>query len=1466
MSERESELTPEQRALLALRRMRARLEAQEAAAREPIAVVGLACRFPGGADDPEAFWRLLVEGREGIVEVPADRWPVDQYFDPDPDAPGRTYTRCGGFLSRVDGFEPEMFGLSPREAVSLDPQHRLLLEVAWEALESAGLAPTGLAGSRTGVYVGIASTEYSRLVGAEEPSRLEAHAGTGNALSIAANRISYLLGLEGPSLAVDTACSSSLVAVHLACQALRGNEIDLALVGGVSLMLAPDGSVIFCRSRMLSPDGRSKTFDAAADGYGRGEGCGVLVLTRASEAVRRGLRTRALLRASGVNQDGRSTGLTAPNEAAQQRLIEQVVAAAGIAPAEVALLEAHGTGTALGDPIEVQAAAAALGPGRRRDRPLLLGSVKANLGHLEAAAGVAGLIKLVLAVEQGELPPQLHFATPNPHVPWDQLPVEVITRRRPWPEGYERRRGGVSSFGFGGTNAHVLVEEAPPVVEPPEPPPRPRHLLTLAARTETALARQAERWAAHLEAHPELELADVAFTAAVGRAPLGQRRAVVAGDLRGAAAALRSGAGHSGFATGGTGSGVAVLFSGQGTQRAGTGAELYATEPRFRDALDEAAGWLLEEGGWDLRDALFRDDGRLAATEVAQPCLFAVGYGLWQLYRALGLPVAAVLGHSIGEYVAACAAGMLPWREGLRLVVLRGRLMQATAPGRMVAVEVSEGEARAALAGLEAAAVAAVNGERSVVISGEPAAVGEALRRLGGVRTKDLGVDRAFHSPLMCSAAAELQRAWEAVGPLARPEVEVVWNRTGRPLGAGEELSPTYWSRQLLEPVRFAESVRHLLDRGVTAFLELGLTPALLPAVSAAGEGLVTAASLRKGKGDWESVLDGLGRLWVSGVELDLGALDAPWPRRRVELPAYPWERRSFWWPSGNGSGRAVSRTSSAASTAQCFRSVAEAAARQSRFLPIDLDAARYPSQHECLDRLATEVMAEALKGLGLFGEAGESVTLAEALARSGVLPTYRHLLGRWLDKLAACGRLEREGADRFRAPAPLEPRELEALWREIETLAPELEVLLDYFRRCQRLLLPVLRGRESALETLFPGGSFAVAESLYRDWAVARYFNGVMGSATSALALARSGEAPLAVLEIGAGTGGTSQAVIAALPPAGTRYLYTDVSPHFFGRAREKLAAFPFVSFAVFDVEAEPEPQGLAPASFDLIVAANVLHATRDLAQTLARVAGLLAPGGVLLLYETVEHPPWFDVTTGLIEGWQVFDDDLRRDHPLLDRDAWLSALAAVGLEAAAALPEPGSPATIFGQTVLFAHAPGERSGDAAGLPSEAVVQIAAPVPAPAGPSPDERRAALAAAAPLRRLELLLDFVRGEVAAVLALEPGRRLSAQDRLMELGLDSLMAVDLRNRLARGLALDASLPVTLVFDHPTVEAVALHLGRDLLGLEVARGAAPPRPAAPATPVDPGTEALAATRLAGLSDQEVAALLAERLAASP
>ena len=756
-------------ALLA-RQARQKLDESGVGGAEPIAVVGMGCRFPGGADDPAKFWRLLADRGDAIREVPADRWPVDALYDPDPGAPGKMTTRWGGFLAAIDGFDPQFFGISPREAARMDPQQRLLLEVAWEALEDAGQTRAGLDGSATGVFVASYHNDYARLLTADRRD-IDAWTSTGTAHSIVANRLSYLLNLRGPSLTVDTACSASLVAVHLACRSLRAEECSLAVAGGVSLMLSPEVTISLSKWGFMAADGRCKTFDAKADGFVRGEGCGVVVLKRLSDALADGDRILGLIRGTAVNQDGRTTVLTAPSGLAQAAVIRQALEDGKVAPDQVDYVEAHGTGTVLGDPIEVEALAEMYGKPVGSGHPCVLGAVKANIGHLEAAAGIAGLIKALLCLQHASIPPQCHFTQLNPHLSLEGSRLVIPTEAIAWPRGGRRRLAGVSSFGFGGTNAHVVLEEAPELSVRPASGATPDavYLLPLSAHREDALIARAESLRAWLESDEVSSVADVCYTAAVRRSHHLHRLAVVGSTAPDLARqlAMHLEAGEAAPAPD-RAPRVAFVFSGQGTQRPGMGLELFERRAEFRAALEECDAAIRLRAGWSVIDALRADPRRsqLHRTEVAQPVIFAVQVALARLWDAWGVRPEAVCGHSVGEIAAAFVAGALTLDDAARIAVERGRVMErVTGKGRMVAVNLPASEIEDLLT--DDLGLAAVNGPRSVVLSGAPRAVEEAVRRLTErkVRHHVLPVDYAFHSAQLDPLREELAHALSAIRP-----------------------------------------------------------------------------------------------------------------------------------------------------------------------------------------------------------------------------------------------------------------------------------------------------------------------------------------------------------------------------------------------------------------------------------------------------------------------------------------------------------------------------------------------------------------------------------------------------------------------------------------------------------------------------------------------------------------------------
>ena len=905
-------LSPLKRSLIALREMRSKLDAIERTRIEPVAIVGMGCRFPGGADNPDLFWQILSQGESAISEIPPDRWDVDDYFDPDPDAPGKMYTRWGGFINRVDQFDPQFWGISPRETASMDPQQRLLLEVSWEALENAAQSPGRLAGSQTGVFLGMSTNDYGPLqLTGGGLSQIDTYMGTGNLFSVAAGRIAYLLGLQGPALVVDTACSSALVAIHLACQSLRSGKCDLALAGGVGLILSPFGTIQMSKARALAEDDKCKTFDAGADGYVRGEGCGVIVLKRLSDALSRGDHILALIRGTAINHDGRSSGLTVPNGQAQKAVIESALADAGdLDPRLVTYVEAHGTGTPLGDPIELRALVGALCKDRSPSRPLLVGSVKTNIGHLEAAAGIAGLIKTVLSLQHGRIPPHLNFNQPTPHFDWENNPIRVPTENLPWETEDGHRLAGISSFGFSGTNAHIIVESAPvPVAHPPQDE-RPLHLLTLSAKDEAALSELVNHYHLFLEAHPDLALADVAYSANTGRTHFHHRMAVTGdtvaqvGDRLAALSAGEEPAGLvRGRVTGATKPKVAFLFTGQGSQYTGMGRQLYETQPTFRAALEQCDQVLRPYLEHPLLSVLYPDadsDSPLDDTRYTQPALFALEYALAKLWQSWGITPAAVMGHSVGEYVAACIAGVFSLEDGLKLVAARGRLMSALPQdGAMAAVFADEARLAASIAPFAGqVSIAAVNGPQNIVISGLATAVQGILQALEqeGVKSQRLNVSHAFHSPLM-EPVLDPFREIAASIVFAKPKLRLISNLTGQPVAGSDLSDPAYWRSHIRQPVRFAESVLALQQLGCTAYLEVGPKPTLVHLAQQSlepGSG-AWLASLTPARKDWEQILESLAGLYLQGAEVDWEGFDHDYARSRLPLPTYPFQRQSYW-------------------------------------------------------------------------------------------------------------------------------------------------------------------------------------------------------------------------------------------------------------------------------------------------------------------------------------------------------------------------------------------------------------------------------------------------------------------------------------------------------------------------------------------------------------------------------------------
>jgi len=1597
----------------------------------------MACRFPGG-EDPERFWELLAAGRSAVGPVPPSRWEASATEEA---------SRYGAFLDGIERFDPAFFRIAPIEALAMDPQQRLLLEVSWQALEDAGIAPEGLAGTPTGVFVGISTHDYETLLrdvrqrGAQSDA-LSLYTGTGNANSVAAGRLAYVLGLQGPTKAIDTACSSALVALHDAMQALRGGEADLALAGGVNALLTPELSLAFARAGMLSPDGRCKTFAAGADGYVRGEGCAMVVLKRLADAERDADRILGLIRGSAVNQDGASNGLTAPNGPAQQALIKTALARAGLAPGDIDYLEAHGTGTELGDPIEVRAAAAAYGSGRDPDRPLLIGSVKTNIGHLEAAAGIAGLIKAVLALRHRLVPKHLNFDAPSPRIDWEQLPIKVTAEATPLVPAQRPARVGVSSFGFSGTNAHVILEgygesaAAEPALEagPSRPIPitwpeaiveatsaaerealtqtrfaRQHRLLPLSAKVEPALADLAKEYVTWLEAHPAADLADLAYSAGVGRSHFVHRAGLVfadRADLEVKLQALAQGEPAPGLVRGTAQASpkVAFLFTGQGSQWVGMGKTLYEREPVFRAVLERAEAILQGLRGQSLLEVMFSSPPEvLDDTTWTQPALYALEVALVELYRSLGVAPHLVMGHSVGEYAAACAAGVFSFEAGLQLIAERGALMGALpAGGAMAAVFAPTLKVQAALAAVNASAepaqhlsLAADNAVHRVV-SGPEASLAqlEAQFQAQGIRVERLRTSHAFHSALLEPMLDALESAAAGVA-LQAPAIPLINNLTGA-YSREAVCDAAYWRRHAREPVQFAKGLEALQAAGIDLVLELGPQPVLSGMLALAwsegnGQGSAvpaTVASLRKAADDAAQLTEALAALYAHGVDLDFAACYTSEERRKLALPTYPFQRERYWveapkrrhiagegahpllgvqhtaangqvtfetelsvstqpwlldhqvfgqvvapgalygtmalaaagaapaasqgpllleglqlhtplvlidpeagvalqlvlgrpeasgaramevysqseeasdWTlhaagrlssggaqdvaariaafsaapetlktrlgprkvsalyaafaaagigygpqfqtlqalwCGEGEALAEVKLDEAIETSSlpvhpvlldgCFQVIAGAMgpsdASAATYLPLACerlvlarpvppvvlcharlreaqsaapekddrlpatrvaDLALYDTSgaplgalegftlkratrqallahtetfHDWLYEvvwrprplwgaqapatflpapgalaaqlqptaaglLAAENLTErtldaflgdldglsqaytqaALCALGFSPEVGtviEAETLRQALA---VSDTHRRFFARLLAILAAAGVLapvETAGSGHWRVirtePLP-EPAALQAA---LLARYPFARIELELLERCGAALAAVLRGQSDPLGLLFSETGANAAE-LYREAPAARIYNTLVARSLEALLRDLPEGQALRILEVGAGTGGTTGAVLPILPRERTEYSYTDLSGGFFTAAEARFADYPFVRYQVLDIEQPPASQGFSPHAYDLVLASNVLHATRDLGASLTHCQSLLAPGGALVLLEGLKPRAWLDLTFGLLEGWWRFDDSDRSDYALLDAARWRQALSARG------------------------------------------------------------------------------------------------------------------------------------------------------------------------------------------------------------
>lgn len=1288
--------------LQAIERLELELERARAQPRVAVAIVGVGCRLPG-AESPIQFWDMLCAGTDAIEPIPADRWDVEAFSSATP-APGRMQVRTGGFVPHLRAFDAEFFGISPREARALDPQQRLLLEVVWETLEHAARSAESLRDTRTGVYLGLCSNDYQQMLVGRDVQSIDAYMSSGTCHSTAAGRISYWLGLKGPSLAIDTACSSSLVAMHLACRSIQSGECDQAFVGGVNRIISPHVHINFTQAGMLAVDGRCKAFSAAADGFARAEGCGVALLKRLDHAERDGDRILAIIAGSAVNQDGRSAGLTVPNGPAQQAVIRAAINDADLRVDDIGYLEAHGTGTALGDPIEIESLSEVFAATHAVE-PLLIGSVKTNIGHLEAAAGIAGVIKVTLALLAKQVPAHLHFHQPSPHIDWVRAPVRVVDTLQPWPQRNGRRIAGISSFGFSGTNAHIILREASAAAQAAVVTPTGPILLPVSARSPAALAKLCAAYADAVESCGELgKLRNLAASAATRRDALPWRHVAAGRDAQALANSLRC-APATGKAL--PQPRIAFLFTGQGSQHAQMAKALAAVDRGFAEDLHAVCAIASAECGIDVAQWLLDDvDSRLSDTRYAQVALCALQLALVRMLARHGVRATATLGHSVGEIAALCAAGAISEPDALRFAHRRGTAMSAlAAEGGMVAVLRERAFIDELLGRHPRLELAACNAPDCHVLAGAVAAISLLTTELdaAGIAHTRLATTRAFHTASMDAALPAISAAG-AEFELGEPDRIWISSCSGRRVN---RIASDYWSRQAREPVQFAEALKTLADQRIDAYVEIGPGQVLIGLLRRCGqETAAWAISAGRERAHETPVYDALGGLFQLGCAVDWRAhFGGRGPV--LPLPSHPFKREVFW-PDEDAATLAASATHQPSlsqvleraglndvdtSTRKALQRLYAAmtgtgerfddAMHGLRWLPnATLEApavalveptilakAHFAVSHQVIaDYRVYESELEALAAVwvaSLWRKHGMLLgdwSFDAMAAQLQLLGKYRRLLSRLLQILESSGYLQRAG-DVWRGQglpslSDLEIAQCVASFTERFGRRVEFRLL----ERCATDLGAVLDGRSNPVHLLFPNGDFGDTAELYRDGPVLRTLNRSLCSWLRELVTGLTPGVGLRVLEVGAGTGGTTVQVLDALASTACEYWFTDVGASFVARAREEFSTYDFLRFGVFDLEA-PNHSPVAAGSCDVVIAANVLHATRDIRASVSRAAAQLKPGGWLALVEGTAAQSWVDLTFGLTDGWWCFDGDpWRSSYPLLAEAEWRALLTELG------------------------------------------------------------------------------------------------------------------------------------------------------------------------------------------------------------
>ncbi|WP_392407695.1 beta-ketoacyl synthase N-terminal-like domain-containing protein [Chlorogloeopsis fritschii] len=1252
-----------------------------------IAIIGLSGRFPG-AKNIEEFWHNLQAGVESITFFTDEELlasGVDPALVNNPN-----YVKARGVLADAELFDAPFFGFNPREAEITDPQHRLFLECAWEALENAGYTSEKYSGS-IGVYAGSGLSGYLLSVYTNENIRnsVDVHQiAIGGDKDYLSTRVSYKLNLQGPSYTVQTACSTSLVAVHLACQSLLNGECDMALAGGVSISALRKHGYIYKEGGISSPDGHCRAFDAKAQGTVGGEGVGILVLKRLEEAIADRDTIHAVIKGSATNNDGSfKVSYTAPSIDTQAKVIRTAQIVAEVAPETITYIEAHGTGTSLGDPIEIAALTQAFRSSTEKTGFCAIGSLKTNIGHLDAAAGVAGLIKTVLALKHKKIPASLHFEQANPQIDFVNSPFYVNTQLTDWQTNSTPRRAGVSSFGIGGTNAHVVLEEFPDVQtnRGASVRSRPWQLLVLSAKTESALETATKNLANYLQQNRDLNLADVAYTLAVGRKAFEHRRILVCENSDRVITAFTSPDSPEVFThyQKPCHRPVVFMFPGQGSQYVNMGRELYESEPYFKEQVDYCAELLKLHLDFDLREVLYPDTTHtetasqsLTQTHITQPALFAIAYALAKLWVSWGVRPEAMIGHSIGEYVAATLAGVFSLEDALKLVATRGRLMQQLPKGAMLSVQMGESEIQPLL-GTELA-LAASNAPSTCVISGSINAIAQLEEHLQqqGINCRRLHTSHAFHSPMMDSIIAPYTQELKKV-KINPPQIPFISNVSGTWISAAQATDPNYWAKHLRQTVRFSDGIFELLQQPERIFLEVGASRTLSTFVKQHQKPeVVTLTSLRhpqEQKSDVAFIFNTLGRLWLQGIKVDWSSFYAHAKPYHIPLPTYPFERQRYWVELQ------LEKQISSITTDEIWKAVVATRHIQAQTQLLDRETSLINKQ--CLDHLCAAYINLALRDLDIFTNPSGKYSFSELYERSCIIPRYQQLLHRWLDVLVEQGHLQQEQGI-FSNFKPLSNNILNTLLETARLKWANNPQVVDMVEECGANLLPVLRGEKEPLELHFAVCNKRVGTTK-SELPLNTYLKGIMRASLEQVVKLLPPNVKLRILEIGGGQGLATTALLPVLPKEKTTYTFTDVGGLFLNLAKEKFSAYPFVEYRFLDIEKPPAEQGYTTHSFDLVIAVNVLHVARNINKTLEYVRSLLAPGGLLLLWEITQPQLNFDITDGLLMN-PLEDAQRSRGNPFLSPKQWREALISQGFVELEVVSE----SEVFGEEILIAQA----------------------------------------------------------------------------------------------------------------------------------------------------------------------------------